>query len=139
MSHCTLEIGSVVFHEKFDGHNGLKDRYFIVVLNESPSVQCFTVTTQPHAETKPRLATEFCQIATGECCLPKRCFVDFRRVYSFDDIQMSSWINSKRVKEIGFLPDELIARIEESLHRSRMLSDAEKEPLLRGLASRSAW
>ena len=135
MNRCTLEAGAIIFYEKFAGYEGLKDRFFVVAANESPSVHCLTTTTRLHAETNPRLATEFCAIDDGECCLPKRCFVDFRQIYTFDDIQMSSYLRSKRVKEIGRLPAEIIGRIEAALRGSRILSEAEKEPLLEGLRS----
>ena len=71
-----LETGAVIFYERFQGVDGPKDRYFIVIRNCGPLVECFTTTTQPHAEKSPRLATEFCEIDAGESCLPKRCFVD---------------------------------------------------------------
>jgi hypothetical protein len=101
LAHCDLETGAVIFHERFQGVEGLKDRYFIVISNRGAVVECFTTTTKTHAETKPKLATEFCEVRAGECCLPKRCFIDLRSIYAFDDIQLDSRLRSKSVKTSG--------------------------------------
>lgn len=130
MAHCDLETGAVIFYESFQGFDGPKDRYFIVIRNSGPLVECFTTTTQPHAEKKPKLATEFCELAEGECCLPKRCFVDFRRIQSFGDIELGSRLRSKSVKELGSLPNEILRRIRSALASCRSLSPEEAEPLL---------
>ena len=130
MAHCDLETGAVIFYERFQGVDGPKDRYFIVIRNCGPLVECFTTTTQPHAEKSPRLATEFCEIDAGESCLPKRCFVDFRSIQEFGDIELGSRIRSKSVKERGALSREILGRLRNALHGARSLSFDEKEPLL---------
>jgi hypothetical protein len=135
LSHCDLETGAVVFHEKFEGVDGLKDRYFIVVNNTSPIVECFTTTTRTHAETTPKLATEFCEIEAGECCLPKRCFVDFRTIHTFDDIVLGSRLRSKSVKYLGNIPREIIQRVRGSLVKCRSVTPIDKERLIRALDS----
>ena len=129
MSHCDLESGAVIFHEKFAGVDGLKDRYFIVIRNTSPLVECFTTTTRLHAETTPRLATEFCEIRAGECCLPKKCFVDFRTIHRFDDIVLGSRLRSKTVKHLGNLPVEILQRVRTALDNSRSVTPIDKERL----------
>jgi len=134
LAHCDLETGATIFYEQFEGFDGVvKDRYFIVVVNRSPVVECFTTTTQPHAETNPRLATEFCEIAKDECCLPKRCFVDFRKLHTFDDIQLGSRLRSKSVKHIGDLSLDVLLRLRTSLAGSRSVSEIDKERLLAAL------
>ena len=133
MAHCDLETGAVIFYESFQGVDGLKDRYFIVIRNSGPLVECFTTKTQPHAEKSPKLAAEFCEIAAGESCLPKRCFVDFRRIQEFGDIELGSRIRSKSVKERGALSPEILGRLRTALASARSLSFDEKEPLLAAL------
>lgn len=133
MAHCDLETGAVIFYERFQGVDGTKDRYFIVIRNNGPVVDCFTTTTQLHAENKPKLATEFCELAQGECCLPKRCFVDFRSIQQFGDIELGSRLRSKSVKELGALPIDILRRIRTALVSARSLSLDEKEPLLAAL------
>jgi hypothetical protein len=63
--HCELETGAVIFYEQFHGVEGVKDRYFIVISNNSPWVECFTTTTRRHFDVKPKLVTEFCGIGKG--------------------------------------------------------------------------
>jgi hypothetical protein len=130
LRHCDLETGALLFYERFEGVDGAKDRYFIVLANATPLVLCFTTTTQPHCETRPKLATEFCTIEKGECCLPKRCFVDFRYLHEFGDIELGSRLRSRSVKEIGHLPDEILGRIRNGVHGCRSLSPAQKTPIL---------
>jgi hypothetical protein len=133
LSHCDLESGAIIFHEKFAAIDGLKDRYFIVIRNVSPIVECFTTTTRLHAETTPKLASEFCEIVTGECCLPKRCFVDFRTIHSFDDIVLGSRLRSKSVKYLGDMPIEVIERVRSALDKCRSVTPVDKERLLGAL------
>lgn len=133
MPHCDLETGAVIFYERFDGIDGAKDRYFVVMSNDSPFVLCFTTTTQPHCETRPRLATEFCTIEKGETCLPKKCFVDFRTLHDFDDIELGSRLRSKSVKKIGLLPTEILTRIRNGVHGCRSLTPAQKRQVLAAL------
>lgn len=90
LSRCTLDPGAVIFYERFQG---------------------ITTTTRTHAETKPKLASEFCEIPQGECCLPKRCFVDFRYIYRFDDIAIASRLRSRSIKHVGDLPIPVLTRI----------------------------
>jgi hypothetical protein len=130
LAHCDLETGAVIFYEQFEGIDGVKDRYFVVISNCGPVVECFTTTTQLHAETNPKLATEFCEISEGECCLPKRCFVDFRKIHSFDDIQLGSRLRSKSVKYLGDIETDVLLRIRRSLAIARSISDFDKERLL---------
>ena len=138
MLHCDLETGALLFYERFEGVDRSKDRYFVVLANASPIVFCFTTTTQPHCETRPKLATEFCTIEKGECCLPKRCFVDFRYLHEFGDIELGSRLRSKSVKEIGRLPVEILDRIRNGVHGCRSLTTAQKAPVLVALASKLA-
>ncbi len=128
-----LDAGAAIFYERFQGSQGLKDRYFIVVHNAAPFVECFTTTTVDHAKLKPNLCAEFCEIAAGECCLPKRCFVDFRNIYPFDDIQLGSYLGSKRVRYVGALPAPVLSRIRDALQSCRSLSSIQKERLLESL------
>jgi hypothetical protein len=128
--YCDLETGAAIFYEQFEGAEGLKDRYFIVIQNNSPIVECLTTTTQPHALTRPKLATEFCDITDGECCLPKRCFIDFRQIYTFDDIALGSRLRSKSVKFIGDLTEDVLRKIRAGLAGCRTLTPLEKERLL---------
>ncbi len=128
-----LDPGAAIFHEKFEGAQGLKDRYFLVIHNEPPFVECFTTTTVDHPQRQPKLTTEFFEIVAGECCLPKRCFVDFRNIYAFDDIQLSSYLRSKRVRHIGDFPRPLLSRMSKALQGCRSLSSIQKEPLLTSL------
>jgi hypothetical protein len=130
LAHCDLETGAVIFHEKFEGQEETKDRYFIVISNRGALVECFTTTTREHARNKPRLSTEYCEVFAGECCLPKRCFVDFRNIYPFDDIVLGSRLRSKTVRFLGSLSTEILARIRSSLAGSRVLSPAAKDRLV---------
>lgn len=130
MPRCDLHPGAALFYERFEGFDGLKDRYFIVVCNGSPFVECFTTTTKLHAVHNPRLAAEYCEILQGECCLPKRCFVDFRQVHEFDDIQLSSWLRSRSVKHIGDLPDATLQRVRDALSHCRSVSPIQKRRLI---------
>jgi hypothetical protein len=127
---CSLETGAAIFYEQFVGFDGIKDRYFIVIINLSPTVECFTTTTQLHSENDPRLATEFCEIQEGECCLPKRCFVDFRIVHAFDDIQLGSRLRSRSVRHLGDIPLQTLTRMRTSLTKARSVSEIDKERLL---------
>ena len=120
----------MIFHERFEGCESLKDRYFVVVCNGVPEVECFTTTTKEHGRRNSKLATEFCEIAEHESCLPKRCFVDFRNIYPFDDIALSSKLRSKSVKYLGQLPHGVLRRIRDGLSRCRSLSLVQKERLL---------
>ncbi len=134
MAYCDLETGAVIFYERFEGFDGsVKDRYFVVIVNSSPEVECFTTTTQPHAETNPRLATEFCEIADRECCLPKRCFLEFRKIHKFDDIQLGSRLRSRSVKHLGDIPRAVLLKIRTALAGSRGVSEVDKERLLAAL------
>lgn len=133
MAHCDLKTDSIIFYELFEGVEGPKDRYFVVIRNSGPLIQCFTTTTRTHAESKPKLAKEFCEFVEGECCLPKRCFVDFRTIYQFGDIELGSRLRSKSVKELGILPEDLLRRLREELAKCRSLSLEEKEPLLEAI------
>ena len=135
MGHCDLKPGDVIFYERFAGVDIIKDRYFIVISNDGSLVNCFTTTTQPHAEKSPRLAAEFCELAAGECCLPKRCFVDLRTVHEFWDTELSSRLRSKSVKQIGYLPAQILKKLHDALLKCRSLSQDEKEPLLLALAA----
>jgi hypothetical protein len=130
LAYCDLETGAIIFYEKFEGHEETKDRYFVIISNKAALVECFTTTTQLHAKNSPKLANEYCEILEGECCLPKRCFVDFRSIYPFDDIQLGSRLRSKSVKRLGCLVPELLSRIRASLANSRSLSPDEKERLI---------
>ena len=123
MLHCDLETGALLFYERFEGVDRSKDRYFVVLANASPIVFCFTTTTQPHCETRPKLATEFCTIEKGECCLPKRCFVDFRHLQEFGDIELGSRLRARSVKP-GHLPDGILRRIRSGVHGCRSLTPA---------------
>jgi hypothetical protein len=129
-SHCALSTGAVIFYERFGGFDGIKDRYFIVLTSSPPEIECFTTTTQRHAETMPKLATEFCEIKAGECCLPKACFVDFRTVHKFDDIMIGSRLRSGSVKHLGDLPVPLAKRIRDAFSGCRTQSPDVKERVL---------
>ena len=136
MRYCDLSTGAAIFYENFEGVEGLKGRYFLVITDSSPAFECFTTTTQPHAERNPKLATEFCELAQGECCLPKRCFVDFRNIYEFDDIQLNSWLRSGRVKHLGDLPNALLKRLHTALSGCRSMAPIKKIRLLAFLQAR---
>ena len=133
MNHCDLEVGAVIFYERFSGAEGLKDRYFIVVRNSSPVVACLTTTTRTHSETNPKLATEFCEVAKDESCLPKRCFIDLRNIYSFDDIVLGSKIRAKSVKTIGHLEEPVLLKLRGALVGSRGIAPIDKERLLQAI------
>ena len=123
---CALRTGAAIFHERFEGAEAVKDRYFLVITDASPAFDCFTTTTQSHADRIAGLSSEYCEILEGECVLPKRCFVDLRSVYAFDDIHLSSWLRSGRVRHLGDLPSEILARILSALKGSRALSRRKK-------------
>ncbi len=133
--YCDLETGAVIFYEQFSGAEGLKDRYFIVIQNNSPSVECFSTTTQPHGLTNPKLATEYCEIIAGECCLPKRCFINFRQIHAFDDIVLRNQIRVKNVKHIGDLPTAVLRKVRDGLACCRTLTPFDKERLLSAIDS----
>jgi hypothetical protein len=133
LSHCALETGAVIRYESFEGVEGLKDRYFIVLVNSTPEIECFTTTTQPHAERNPRLASEFCEIHKDECCLPRRCFVDFREVYRFDDISIGSRLRSGRIKHLGDLPDGVLQKIHDGFIACRSQSQVVKDRILKAI------
>jgi len=86
-----------------------------------------------HPERNPKLSGEFCEIQAGECFLPKRCFVDLRNIYPSDDIQLGSYFRSKRVRQLGILPDPILRRLRDALQRCRSLSSIDKEQLLASL------
>lgn len=138
MGFCELIVGAVVFYERFQGVEGIKDRYFIVLCNGSPDVECFTTTTKSYPELKPKLAAEFCEIKQGECCLPKRCFIDLRQVYPFDDIQLGSRLRSKSVRHIGDLPQPILKRLYTAIEGCKSLSPIEKDRFLQSLDSVSS-
>jgi hypothetical protein len=130
---CTLEPGAVIFYERFEGFEATKDRYFIVITRGAPVVECFTTTTQDHAQRIPRLSSEFFGISYGESCLPKRCFVDFRNVYEFGDTEISSRLRSRSIRHLGDLSAAVVARMCDRLNACRSLSAIQKERFLRSL------
>jgi hypothetical protein len=78
-------------------------RHFILIKNVASTVECFTTTTTPFPEVRPHLAKEYFESKQGECCLRKRCFVNFIHPESFDDIQLGSLLASKWVRHEGDL------------------------------------
>jgi hypothetical protein len=133
LSHFELESGAVIFHENFAGVEGIKHRYFIVIVSGSPTVECFTTTTPKFAHTQPKLRTEYCEIPEKECCLPKHCFVDLRNVYEFDDIALGSKIRSKSVRCLGYLPAATTDRLRSAINDCRSLSPDQKDRFLQSL------
>jgi hypothetical protein len=93
-------------------------------------------TTTPFSEVRPQLAKEYFEIKQGECCLRKRCFVDFIHPESFDDIQFGSLLASKWVRHEGDLSIDLIGRLRAALQGSRTLSPIQKADLLASLDER---
>lgn len=134
MQKCELAVGAIILYELFEGRTGSKNRYFIVISNSSPSFECFTTTTRDYPSEYPALATEYCEIRENECCLPKRCFVDLRNIYPFDDILLSSWLRSGRVKKRAELPIDILKRIQRALANCRSRSKMEKTRLNQFLA-----
>lgn len=136
MPRCELRPGAVIFYEQFEGVNDVKDRYFVIVKNATPTVHCFTTTTIPWPERNSRWAREYFEIKEDECCLPKRCFVDFIHPEYFDDIALGSKLTSRRVKHKCDLDGGLMTRLRDALYSSRTLSPAQKAELVFSLDER---
>jgi len=89
---------------------------------------------KPHYE-QTKLVKEYFEIREGECCLPKLCYVDFRTLYRFDDIQLGSRIRSRAVQRKGHLSNDLLKRIHQALVHSKTLERPKKQMVLAVIAS----
>lgn len=72
-------------------------------------------------------------IVGGSTCLPKDCVVDCRTLYSFDDIMLSSYLNSRRIEVKGKLPGEALRSIRAAALTSRVLEKRKKQVVLDSL------
>lgn len=126
-SRSTLDIGSVFLHFGFDGHTQVKDRYFVVVASESCSFLCFTASTQAYLTANPKFRTEVTPaIRARDECFPKDCVIDCRNLIPFDDVLLSSYLTSGRVKPVGALSLAGVAAILKTVQASRILALKDK-------------
>jgi hypothetical protein len=116
----------VFYYRDFEGHTETKDRYFIVVGSSGTDFFCFTTSTSEWLIENQRLASQVTPVIPMGCeCFRKSCFVDCRELLSFDDIQMSSYLNSRRVTIEGTLSTEHLKWIARTVKKSLILNDRE--------------
>ena len=148
LSRELLTTGAVFYYRDFEGHTETKDRYFIVVgANEGTCLHilpevfnetqffCFTTSTSERLIYSPSLASQATPIIPkGSECFRKPCVVDCTELVAFDDIQISSYLNSRRVTLEGTLSGERLRWIARTVKKSAVLNERERRVVQDALA-----
>ena len=126
LSRELLTTGAVFYYRDFEGHTETKDRYFIVVGANETQFFCFTTSTSERLIYSPSLASQATPIIPkGSECFRKPCVVDCTELVAFDDIQISSYLNSRRVTLEGTLSGERVRWIARTVKKSAVLNERE--------------
>jgi hypothetical protein len=135
LSREFLTIGAVFYYRDFEGHTETKDRYFIVVGANETQFFCFTTSTSQRLIDNPYLASQVTPIIPRGCeCFRKSCVVDCTELVAFDDIQISNYLNSRRVTLEGMLSDERLRWIAQTVKKSVVLNARERRVVQDALA-----
>jgi len=128
LSRDRIRPGTVIYHRDFEGFAETKDRYFIVIAATPTDFVCFTTSTSSKVFTNPKLRHNVTDIIpTSRECFRKPCFVDCRELHYFDDIVMSSFLNSGKVTIEGVLSTATVAAIYVTVRSSLALNNREKD------------
>lgn len=134
LSRQLLRTGTVFYYRDFEGHTETKDRYFIVVGSDDTNFFCFTTSTSEKLTRNPYLKNQITPVIPKDSeCLRKACVVDCTELVAFDDIRLSSYINSKRVTIEGSLSAERLRWISETVKNSTVLNEREQEAVRKAL------
>jgi hypothetical protein len=125
----------VFYYRDFEGHRETKDRYFVVVGSNETQFFCFTTSTSEKLIKNPNLASQITPlIPRGSECFRKSCVVDCTELIAFDDIQISNYLNSRRVTVEGTLSGERLRWIAQAVKNSTVLNEREQGVVQEALA-----
>jgi hypothetical protein len=122
-----LSPGKVFYFLDFEGHTQTKDRYFVVVGFSDTHFFCFTTSTTGYLAHDGLLRAQVTPLIPVGCeCFPKECFIDCKELIAFDDIMLSSYLNSGRVTIKGILSPERLRMVAKTVKYSIVLNDRDK-------------